>query len=321
MLKETFWDFIDDNCLSKGASIAYYTIFSIGPILIIVIAIAGFVFGEEAAQGAIVGQLQGMMGKEAAEAVQSVLKSASNTGSGLVATVIGIATLIIAATGVFGEMQSSLNQIWRTSPPAGLTGMLKARAASLGLVATFGFLLLVSLVVSAALAAVGHLLDSYVSYWATILQGLAFIVSLCILTLLFGAVYKILPDRSLTWKDVGVGAFVTALLFTIGKTVISLYIGSSSVASSFGAAGALVVVLVWVYYSSQIFLLGAEFTKVYAIHHGSQQLFAGSSASTVQVAPEREPERLPLRPLGVFDVAVAGILLVWAIRAGTSRRA
>ena len=322
MLKETVMDFIDDNCLSRGASIAYYTIFSIGPILLIVIAIAGFVFGQEAARGAIVGQLEGLMGREAAQTVQTALAGAGQSGSGVVATIIGIVTLLVAATGVFGELQYSLNQIWRAKAPEGVTGMLKARAASLGLVATFGFLLLVSLVVSAALTAVGNWLNTFVPGMATILQVVTFVVSLLILTVLFAAVYKILPDKPLTYKDVGIGAFATALMFTIGKTVIGLYIGRTSPASSFGAAGALVVFLVWVYYSSQIILLGAEFTKVYAIHHGSQALFEGSAASTVQTAPaQRDREALPVRPLGVFDIAVLGTLLVWVARSFTRRRA
>ena len=234
---------------------------------------------------------------------------------------IGVATLLVAATGVFGELQYTLNMIWKAKAPEGVTGMLKARAASLGLVATFGFLLLVSLVISAALTAVGNWLNGFLPGASTILQLTTFVVSLLILTLMFAAVYKILPDRQLTWKDVGIGAFTTALLFTIGKTVIGLYIGNTSPASGFGAAGALVVFLLWVYYSSQIILLGAEFTKVYAIHHGSQKLFEGSAASTLQTAPAKDPDVLPIRPLGVFDIAVAGILLLGAVRAGTSRRA
>ena len=322
MLKETVMDFLDDNCLSRGASIAYYTIFSIGPILLIVIAIAGFVFGQDAARGAIVGQLEGLMGREAAQTIQTALAGAGKTGSGVVATIVGIITLLIAATGVFGELQYSLNQIWRAKPPEGVTGMIKARAASLGLVATFGFLLLVSLVMSAALAAVGNWLNSFIPGMATILQVATFVLSLLILAVMFAAVYKILPDKPLTWKDVGVGAFTTALLFTIGKTVIGLYIGRTSPASSFGAAGALVVFLVWVYYSSQIILLGAEFTKVYAIHHGSQSLFEGSTASKVQTAPApRDPEVLPVRPVGLFDVAVLGTLVLWVARSFTRRRA
>ena len=321
MLKETVMDFISDNCLSRGASIAYYTIFSIGPILLIVIAIAGFVFGQEAARGAIVGQLQGLMGREAAQTVQTALASAGKTGSGVIATIVGVLTLLFAATGVFGELQYSLNQIWRADPPEGVTGIIKARAASLGLVATFGFLLLVSLVISAALTAVGNWLNTFVPGMATILQVATFVISLLILTVMFAAIYKILPDKPLTYKDVGIGAFTTALLFTLGKTVIGLYIGSSNPASSFGAAGALVWFLVWVYYSSQIILLGAEFTKVYAIHHGSQGMFEGSAASTVQTAPaERDPEVLPIRPLGAFDVAVLGTLLVWTARSFSSRR-
>ncbi len=286
MLKETVEDYVEDNALSRGAAIAYYTVVSIGPVLLICIAIAGLVFGEEAARGAIVGQLRGLMGDQAAELIQTTIKSASNTSSGVLATVIGLVALLVTASGVFGEMQAALNAIWKAEPPkAMLTGFLKARMASLGLVATLGFLLLVSLVLSALLHALATYINGVLPGASTILSIVNFLVSLAMVSALFGAIYKILPDRQLAWRDVGVGALVTALLFTIGKTLIGLYIGSSSVASSYGAASALVIILVWIYYSSQIFLLGAEFTKVWASHHGSAEAFAARAAIVPTAAP------------------------------------
>ena len=322
MLQETVADYIEDEALSRGAAIAYYTIFSIAPVLVICIAIAGLVFGEEAAQGAMVGQLRGMMGDQAAEAIQTMIASAGNKTSGIWATVIGIITLLITATGVFGEMQASLNLIWKAQAPTGVTGILKARAAGLGLVATLGFLLLVSLVVSAALTALGASLNRVVPGMDTILRLANFLFSFLMVSALFAAIYKILPDRQLRWKDVGVGAVATAFLFTVGKTLIGLYIGSSSVASSYGAAGALVIVLLWIYYSSQIFLLGAEFTKVWASHHGSAEAFAAKVAVTdPAVPPPPSPVQTVIAhsaarrvPIGLFDIAALGTLLLVALR-------
>ena len=327
--KETVADYMEDNALSRGAAIAYFTIFSIAPILVICIAIAGLVFGQEAAQGAMVGQLRGMMGDQGAEAIQTMVASAGNKSSGIWATVIGIVTLLITATGVFGEMQTALNEIWKAQAPTGLTGMLKARAAGLGLVATLGFLLLVSLVVSAGLSALGHYLNSIIPGMETILQIVNFLISFIMVSALFAAIYKILPDRRLKWKDVIVGAVATALLFTIGKTLIGLYIGSSSVASSYGAAGALVIVLLWVYYSCQIFLLGAEFTKVWASHHGSAEAFAARTDQPAAAAPAATPQSAVQAvlahtatrktPIGVFEIAALGTLLFVAFQ-GHNRR-
>jgi membrane protein len=327
--KETIDDFVEDKALSRGAAIAYFTIFSIAPILVICIAIAGLVFGQDAAQGAMVGQLQGLMGDQGAQAIQTMVASASNKSSGIWATVIGIGTLLITATGVFGEMQSALNEIWKAEAPSGVTGMLKARAAGLGLVATLGFLLLVSLVVSAGLSALGHYLNSFIPGMETILQVANFLISFVMVSALFAAIYKILPDRQLTWKDVIVGAIATSLLFTIGKTLIGLYIGSSSVASSYGAAGALVIVLLWVYYSSLIFLLGAEFTKVWASHHGSAEAFAARKDQPAAPAPAATPATAVQAviahtatrktPIGVFEIAALGTLLLAAYQ-GHNRR-
>jgi membrane protein len=265
LIRRTILAFIEDGALSRGAAIAYYTIFSIAPVLVIVIAIAGLIFGREAAQGEIVRQLSGLMGQDSAEALEAMIRSASNRQSGVTATIIGTATLLLTATGVFGEMQTSLNAIWKAQPSTSTVSQLvRARIASLGLIVALGFVLMVSLVVSAALTALGSYLQSVFPGVHFLLQALNFVLSLVLISALFAAIYKILPDTPIAWRHVIAGAVVTALLFTIGKTIIGLYIGSSKVASSYGAAGALVVVLLWVYYSAQIFLLGAEFTKIYA---------------------------------------------------------
>ena len=272
MLKETIFSFIDDEALSRGAAIAFYTATSIAPILLIVVAIAGLAFGRDAAQSAVTDQLTGLMGKQTAEVLQTAMASAADTSSGVWATVIGVVTLIATASGVFGEMQSSLNAIWKAKPQGTtLSRLVRARAASLGLVATLGFLLIVSLVVSAGLTAFGDYLDAMLPFGKVVLSALNFAISLALLSLLFAAIYKVLPDRSLEWGDVIVGAIVTAILFTIGKSLIGWYLGSSAVASAYGAAGGLIVLLLWVYYSVQAFLLGAEFTKVYANRRRSKR--------------------------------------------------
>ena len=272
MLKETVLAFIDDGALSRGAAIAFYTVTSIAPVLLIVIAIAGLAFGRNAAQNAITAQLSGLMGQQTAEVLQTAVANAASKSSGILATIIGLITLIVTASGVFGEMQTSLNAIWKANPKGTtVSRLIRARAASLGLVAALGFLLMVSLVVSTGLTAFGNYLDSILPFGKVILTVLNFVVSIILISFLFAAIYKVLPDRNLEWGDVMVGAIVTAVLFTVGKSIISWYIGSSAVASSFGAAGALLVLLLWVYYSAQIFLLGAEFTKIYANRHGSKQ--------------------------------------------------
>jgi membrane protein len=272
LAKSTVLAFIEDEALSRGAAIAFYTVTSIAPILLIVVAVAGLVFGREAAQGAITAQLGGLMGQQTADVLQSAVASAGEKSAGVLATIIGIVTLIATASGVFGEMQSALNTIWKAKPEGTtVSRLIRARAASLGLVAALGFLLIVSLVVSAGLTAFGNYLDSILPFGKVILSALNAVVSVALISVLFAAIYKVLPDRHLEWGDVIVGAIVTAILFTIGKSLIGWYIGSSAVASTYGAAGGLIVLLLWVYYSAQIFLLGAEFTKVYANRHGSNQ--------------------------------------------------
>ena len=280
LLRDTIASFIDDDALSRGAAIAFYTVTSIAPLLLIVIAIAGLVFGRDAAQNAIISQLSGLMGAQTAEVLQAAVASAAGKSSGIVATIVGILTLTVTASGVFGEMQSALNAIWKVKPRGTtVSRLIRARATSLGLVAALGFLLMVSLAMSAALAAFGEQLNAALPFGTLILSTVNFVISLVLIGVLFAAIYKILPDRHLEWRDVIVGAIGTALLFTVGKSLIGWYIGSSAVASSYGAAGALIILLLWVYYSAEIFLLGAEFTKVYANRHGSKQ------GSPIQEAP------------------------------------
>ncbi|MER8708141.1 YihY/virulence factor BrkB family protein [Mesorhizobium sp. M0323] len=271
LLRQSILGFIDDNALSHGAAIAFYATTSLAPILLIVVAIAGMAFGHEAAQLALSAQIAGLMGPQSAELLQATIENASQKEAGTLASILGLVTLFVAASGVFGEMQLALNEIWKVKPSgATISRMVRARIASLGLVAALGFLLLVSLVVSAAISALGEVINAYLPFGTIILSAINGIVSFALITLLFAAIYKVLPDRSLQWRDVGIGAAVTGFLFTIGKSLIGWYIGTSAISSSYGAAGALLVVLLWVYYSAEIFLLGAEFTRAYSVRHGSR---------------------------------------------------
>jgi len=256
---------------SKGAALAFYTAFSIAPILVLVIAVAGFFYGAEAAQGQLLTELKDLMGPQGAEAIQLVLAGARDKESGLLATAIATVLLLVGATTVFAELKNSLDEIWQVPPPAGAGWweMLRTRLLSFSLVLVLAFLLMVSLVLSAALAVV----ESYVGgLWkdaTVLLSWLASLLGFCVIALLFGVIYKMLPRIRLSWRDVTIGALGTALLFSLGKFLIGLYIGNSGVASSFGAAGSMVALLLWVYYSAQIFFLGAEFTRQYALNLGS----------------------------------------------------
>jgi membrane protein len=266
LCEKAVYKWLDDRAPTMGAAIAYYTVFSLAPMLVMVIAIAGLAFGQQAAEGALFGELADLIGPESAAAVQAMLRSASGTGSGIFATAVGIGTLIIAATAVLGELQSALNVIWRAeaSRGLGLWHLLKSRLLSLAVILVIGFLLLVSLVISTALTAFSDYLDWLLPGLATILRIVHLILSFALTTVLFAMIFKILPDSPVAWEEVWVGAVIAALLFTLGKHLISLYIGSSNMASTYGAAGALIIVLVWVYYSAQILLLGAEFAKAYS---------------------------------------------------------
>ncbi|MCB4823954.1 YihY/virulence factor BrkB family protein [Roseicella aerolata] len=287
LIRDTGAGFVEDEAMTRGAAIACYTMFSLAPLLFVAVAIAGLAFGEEAVQGALAEQLRALVGREGAQAVQAMVRGAGweggdGGGSGFPA-IVGAVILLVTASGVFAEIQSALNVVWKAVPKAlTVSYLVKARLLSIGLVATTGFLLLISLLASAALAALETWARGYLPDLAAVLRVLNFAVSFALTAALFAAIYKILPDRRLEWRDVAVGALGTALLFTLGKGLIGWYIGGSGVAARYGATGALVVVLLWVYYSAQIFLLGAEFTRAWAGLEGSRQV--------APISPE--PERL-----------------------------
>lgn len=267
ILGRAFGAWWNDNAIRLGASLSYYTLFALAPMLLVAIAVAGSVFGEEAVRGEIVGQVNGLIGNEGGVAVQALLKGAALRGDSTLATIVGSITFFLAACGAFLELQSALNTIWRVTPSPS-DGQVKDfvldRLRSFGLVVAVGFLLMVSLAVSAALAAFGSWLERWAPGMPVVLFTLNYIVSLAVTTALFAMLFKFLPDVELSWPDVVTGALVTAILFAIGKNLIGLYLGHSSTASAYGAAGSVLVLLLWVYYSSQILLLGAEFTRLYA---------------------------------------------------------
>lgn len=273
LLKEAFREWQNVEALQLGAALAYYTIFSLAPLLLVVIGIAGLAFGREAVQGQLVGQIQGLVGRDGGEAIQTMVANAGrHPGGGFWATILAAATTLFGATGVFTQLQTSLNHIWgvKPKPGQGIKGLLRARALAFGMLLGIGFLLLVSLVVSAALAAVGSYVLGLLPGAKVVLEALNFLVSFAVVTLLFAMIFRFLPDVKIAWRDVWFGALVTSLLFTIGKTLIGLYLGNSGVASVYGAAGSLVIVLLWTYYSSQILFFGAELTQAWARSHGSR---------------------------------------------------
>ena len=270
----------DDDVLRLGASLAYYTLFAIAPVLLVATAVAGMVFGAEAVRGEIVGQLDQLVGHEGALTVQGLLEGASQRRTGIVATIVGSLAFVVAATGAFLELQSALNTIWRVKPSPGVNfkPFVINRLRSFGLMVAIGFLLMVSLAVTAALAALSGWLAERSPSVPLVWSGVSVLVSLTVTTVLFALLYRVLPDVHLRWRDVTTGAFVTAVLFTIGQQFIGLYLGQSSVTSSYGAAGSVMILLLWVYYSCQILLLGAEFTREYARRQGDLDVRLGSSA-------------------------------------------
>jgi len=261
----------NDNVPHLGAALSYYTLFSLAPILIVAMSIAGLAFGSEAVRGEIVGQIDGLVGHDGAVAVQAMLEGASKPSSSIPATIIGVITFFLGATGAFLELQTALNAIWRVKPKASadfLRALVIDRLISFGLVVAVGFLLLTSLLVSAGLAALDKYMGQAFPGVAIVWQALNVLVSLGVISVMFAMIYKLLPDVDLAWSDVWVGGLVTAGLFTLGKFLIGLYLGTSSLASSYGAAGSVIVLLVWVYYSAQVVLLGAEFTREYVKEFG-----------------------------------------------------
>lgn len=271
LLKDSGNNWLEDKAMRMGAALAYYTAFSIAPLLIIAIGIASLAFGRSAAEQQIVGQISGIVGQSAAEAIQGMLQHAWDTTGGVWATVVGIIVLLIGSTGVFVELEDSLNTIWKVTPRPGrpLWEILRERFLSFVVVVGIGFLLLVSLLVSAALSALGHFLTPASQPGGVILwQVINNLISFVFITLLFAFMLKALPDVKIPWRAVWLGAVVAAVLFTVGKYLIGLYLGRTSTASAFGAAGSLVLILVWVYYSALIFLFGVELTRVYALRSG-----------------------------------------------------
>jgi len=276
-----------DYASSMGAALAYYALFSIAPLLLIVIGVAGFFFGAQAARGELFQQIAGLIGPDAAHAVEGLVANARKPESGVLAMVTGTVLLVMGASTVFGELQNALDRIWRAPQQAQAKGwwnLIRTRIASFGMILAIAFLLMVSLVVSAVVSALATGWGLHAIDWA---------LSFALMTVLFAAIYKVIPRVRIAWRDVWVGAAVTAALFAIGKVAIGLYIGKSSVASAFGAAGSLVVLMVWVYYSSQVFLLGAEFTRLYAEEHGSR-----AAAGPGRFAPRIRVQEAANTPIG-----------------------
>jgi len=274
VVHDTFREWSEDNAPMYGAALAFYSIFSLAPLLVIAIGVAGLAFGREAVQAEVLAQFADLLGREGARQVEIVLRNAAESPSGIPATILGVIALFVGATAVFNQLKVALNTIWNVPPSR--AGVVRTffvdRLLSFAMVQCIGFLLLISLLVNAALAALSKSFERFVPEMAELLLAAGFVFSLLVVTVLFAAIFKILPDARIAWMDVWVGALATALLFTLGKFLIGLYLGRSSVASVYGAAGSLVVLLLWVYYSAQVFLLGAEFTQVYARRWGSRIL-------------------------------------------------
>jgi membrane protein len=273
--REVYAQWSADRALTHGAALAYYTLFSLAPLLVLVIAIAGLAFGRAAAEGEIVTQMAGLVGNDGASMLQEMIARASKPTTGIIATVVSLATMLFGASGVVGQLQGSLNQIWDAPPPpatkSAVRSAIQRRALALGMILAVGFLLLVSLVLSAALAALQEFIAQNLPLAGRLVPPLNFVFSFLVITALFAMIYKVLPDVRLEWKDVWIGAAVTAVLFSIGKSLIGIYLGRAGVASVYGAAGSLVLVLLWIYYSAQLLFVGAEFTEVYARIYGSRR--------------------------------------------------
>jgi membrane protein len=290
LFKTTFDEWNEDKAPRLAAALAYYTAFSIAPLLVIVIAVVGLAFGQEAARGQIVQQIQNEVGRDTAEVIQTMIESANNEAAGIVATVVGIVTIIFGAAGFFGQLQDALNTVWEVTPKPNrsIQDIIRERFLSFTMVLGIGFLLLVSLVINAVLSSLHNFVAGLLPQLQFFTHLLNLVVSFAVVTILFAMIYKVLPDVELAWKDVTIGAVITALLFTIGKFLLSWYLGNSGVASSYGVAGSFVVLLLWVYYSAQILLFGAEFTQVYARRYGS--LFIQPTENAVPVTSEQHAQ-------------------------------
>jgi membrane protein len=289
LLKETFSEWTADNATRLAAALAYYAVFSIAPLLMIAISVAGLVFGREAAQGEIFRQLHGLIGPAGAATIEDMLRNSSRPDAGLAASLIGLALLLFGASGVTSELKAAINEIWEVPAPPELSlwTTVRDRFLSLTLVLGVGFVLMVSLVVSAVIAAMGRYLNARWPGSESLLQGAELAASFAVITLMFMLIFRFVPDAKVEWRDVWLGAVVTAILFTGGKILIGLYLGKSSFASVYGAAGSLVIFLAWVYYSAQILFFGAEFTQVYARAHGSKIVPSRAAARAAGVGEKR----------------------------------
>jgi membrane protein len=317
LVTRAYADFNEDQAPRLGAALAYYTALSLAPLLILLIAIAGLVFGEEAAQGRLFGEIRNMVGTDGAKAIEEMVQNAAKPTSGIVASLIGFVTLLFGASSVASELRLSLNAIWEQpqDPNEGIAAMVKQRSYALVVVLGCGFLLLVSLVVSSFVAAAGKFATGWMPFSEPVLSFLNMVVSIAVITLVFAFLFKYLPDVNIQWRDVLFGAAVTAVLFTIGKFLIGMYLGKASFGSTYGAAGSLVIVLVWVYYSAQIFFFGAELTQVYACEHGSDPLCTrrdrqaqGQAKNTTKATP---PPKEANKPAAAYarDTAAGNAML------------
>jgi membrane protein len=306
LFKKTWQEFAADKAPRLGAALAYYTIFSIAPLLLIAAAIAGMVFGKEAAQHQIIGQLRGLVGDSGAKAIEEMARSAATPKIGVVATIVGVVTLLFGAAGVFGELKDALNTIWNVEPKksSGILGMVKDRFLSIAMVLGVGFLLLVSLIIDALISGIGDRLSGGQGE-AVLWQSLQMLLSLGVVTVLLAAMFRFLPDVRVEWRDVWYGALFTSFLFVIGKFALGLYFAKSAVASSYGAAGSLVVVLIWIYCSAQIVFFGAEFTQVYSKTHGSRSLQPVAPKPGARATDEASGQGVPAQPAVVYRTAKA----------------
>ena len=328
MLKEAFTDWKDDKAPRLGAALAYYTIFSLAPLLLIAVAIAGLAFGREAAQGRIVDEVGGLLGETGGKAIEEMVRSASKPSEGVLATITGLVALLFGASGAFNELRQAMNTVWEVPERegGGLKGLIKDRLLSFAMVVFIGFLLLVSLLASAALSAMGELMGGFMTEKLHLLQIVNTVVSLGVVTVLFAMIFKFLPDAQpvVAWKDVWIGAFMTAILFTLGKLAIGLYLGRGTVGSAYGAAGSLLVILVWVYYAAQILFFGAELTQVYASRHGSRKTTAAAADTTARAkaaarlaerpAPVPDPEATSARSIGLGAMIAAAMLALGRVK-------
>jgi membrane protein len=299
LTKQSISSWSDDYAPSMGAALSYYTLFSIAPLLIIVISLAGLFFGADAVRGVIFAQLQALMGDEGAKAIQEMLSTTSEPKTGAIASAASIIGLMIGATTVFNELQSDLDRIWRAPArvqKSGIWTLLRTRLLSFGMILGVAFLLAVSLILSAAVATMGKWYGAWFGGWEALAHILDLVLNFALLTAVFAMIYKMIPRVHVGWHDVWIGAGVTALLFTLGKFLIGLYLGKSDMTSSFGAAGSMVLVMVWVYYSSQIFLFGAEFTWVYANTYGSRRDIAKQEGTAPGTAAKDTPNKTGDKP-------------------------